>query len=73
MLSRHYHGLVLLYGSLHTMLSPRKHRVHSVICVSLSSCTPVLSPYMYTLVNLVLSCSQSLHVYYHVHPFKGPM
>ncbi|KAJ6836991.1 hypothetical protein M6B38_323990 [Iris pallida] len=39
---------------------PREHRVHCVMCVSLSSCTPVLLPYMYTLVNLVLSCSQSL-------------
>ncbi|KAJ6848717.1 hypothetical protein M6B38_275870 [Iris pallida] len=38
---------------------PREHRVHCVICVSLSSCTPVLSPYMYTPVNHVLSCSRS--------------
>ncbi|KAJ6833457.1 hypothetical protein M6B38_340035 [Iris pallida] len=54
------------------MLSPSGASGTLCLCVSLTSCTPVLLFYMCTPVNLVLSCSRSPHVYYHVHPIWAP-
>ncbi|KAJ6825589.1 hypothetical protein M6B38_377120 [Iris pallida] len=50
---------------------PRKHRVHCACAFHLHRIL-LCFHYMCIPVNLVLSCSRSPHVYYHVHPIWAP-